>query len=156
MAKVELEVVKQAFNDLNIDHPVEDFIKSVEERQKAFEKQKKAEKAEKERIKDVNFVFESIPEGKTIDEFLDEWFEEYDSWDMFYDYDGIPDEGVSITELFLVGDKLYSVDLDCEAEWVGDWSVRKNLPGERSITRVEEVPSFELLERSEECARVKI
>lgn len=64
---------------------------------------------------------------------------------MVDDYDaGLPDEGVDYVEIVKVNDIFYKVEVHCEAEWVGDWSVRKNLPGDFTITKLHEVTEYSL------------
>ena len=55
------------------------------------------------------------------------------------------DDGSDDVMYFKVLDKFYEVELHCEAEWVSEWSVRKNLPGEISVTNVKEVTPLRIV-----------
>jgi hypothetical protein len=167
MTKVSLELVEKAFNDTGVDFPTREFIQIVERYQREEDEENERIRKEKEnkvreeaRIKETEYVFDAIPEEQTIDDFLDEWVEEVRDgdllWNLFYDPKGIDDDGETVDELFLVGDKLYRVSIHCEAEWVSDWSVRKNLPGDYSIESIEEIENFEIIERIENYAKFKI
>ena len=68
----------------------------------------------------------------------------------------MPDEGVDRIEYFKIGNEIYEVDLHCEAEWVGDWSVRKNLPGEVSATSIKKITDFEILQEYDGYVLFKI
>jgi hypothetical protein len=82
-----------------------------------------------------------------ISEFIQDKVENCD-WYDFIDEEYIPDEGADTEELFKIGDKLYNVKLHCEAEWCGDWSVRANLAGDISITEIEEITDYEVLQET--------
>lgn len=80
-----------------------------------------------------------------INEFINKVVRNADYHDFFYIEGGLPDKGVDDIDYYKVGDKIYEVSLHCEAEWVGDWSVRENLPGEVSLVSVLEITDFEIL-----------
>lgn len=119
-------------------------------------KEAEIEKLEAKRIKEeedsklcVEIVIDKLPDGKTVQEWYKEYINENYYGDAFYRSEGLPDEGDDLEEYIMIGDKLYLGDIHCEAEWVGDWSVRKNLPGEISVTKITEIKNFEVIEVKE-------
>ena len=165
MKNVSIEVLRKVYTDLKVEYPLEDFISALETESRAAqeEKDKSEEKKRLAKIEEakkiyVEHVFDVVPEEHKdcVEDYIDEIVSEMDLWEAFYDEDGMDDEGETITEFLLVGDKLYLVDIHCEAQWVGDWSVRKNLPGDISVESVKEVEGFDIIERTADGVRVKL
>jgi hypothetical protein len=157
MKKFSLETIKSVYFSTDFKLPFDDFVKELEaidKSEKVDEKKKKDDEAKK---REVHHVFSELPaDYESIDDFLEEKVDEYEWHDTFYDSDGIDDDGADTIEYFKVGDKIFEVDLHCEAEWVGDWSVRKNLPGDVSITDFNEITDFTILEEDENYLLIKL
>lgn len=99
-----------------------------------------------EAFKKIAYVEDRLPALKK-DETLEQVILKHTntlSSDMFYDEDGLDDSGADETVVFKVGEQFYEVDLHCTAKWIGDWSVRKNLPGKISIEDIREIKEFEM------------
>lgn len=108
--------------------------------------EKEIDRTNKESFKNTVCVSDILPalkEKETVKKVILKSLKDV-AHDMFYDEEGLDDEGADETVVFKIGDNFYEVDLHCEAEWVGDWSVRKNLPGELSVTSVKEIKKYEI------------
>jgi len=57
---------------------------------------------------------------------------------------GLDDEGQNYYEVLKINGTFYKAELICEAEWVGDWSVRKNLPGQSTVIELFEITDYVL------------
>ena len=161
MKKISIDAVETVLKSVSlcaVGWTTDEFIEECKkvEKELADEKKgkKKAEEEEARRFQEYEVV-KGTP-SDNMKQFFDEYFRNADMHDFFYDYDGLPDEGVDETFYYKVGDKLYLVEAHCEAEWVGDWSVRKNLPGEISATNVIEVEKFEIINEDDGLGKVKI
>jgi len=165
MKNVSIEVLRKVYTDLEIEYPIEDFLSTLEhhnniiqqEKDKIYEQNRLANIEESKKFY-VENVFDSLPEEHKdcVEDYIGKIVREMNLWDAFYDPDGIDDEGENMTEYFLIGDKLYLVDIHCEAEWCGDFSSRKNLPGAISVESVNEVEGFDIIHRSGDSARIKL
>lgn len=132
---------EQIIKTLNrLDFPLDKFFKVLEEERMLEDEIKRLQKQEEEKIKYIedDFDFDGLPFDTTPEKLIKSTLRDV-KHDMFYEYDGLPDEGVDRTIYVKIGDKIYEVKLHCEAEWVGDWSVRKNLPGDVSIISITEI-----------------
>ena len=132
------EQIEKSLNRLNI--PLNEFFKTLEEERMLEEEIKRLQKEEKAKIKYIedDFSFDDLPSGTTVKELIEETLDDV-KFDMFYDSDGLPDGGVNKTIYVKVGPKIWEVQVHCESEWVGDWSVRKNLPGDAHVNSMKEV-----------------
>lgn len=99
-------------------------------------------------------ILPALKEDENLKEVILESIEDV-SHDIFYEPDGLDDEGADETMVFKIGDAFYEVDVHCEAEWVGDWSVRKNLPGEVSIEAIREIKSFKIEKEEKDYIELK-
>ena len=55
---------------------------------------------------------------------------------------GLGDEGQDYYEILKINGTFYKAELFCESEWVGDWSVRKNLPSNSSVKELFEITDY--------------
>lgn len=158
MKNVSIKILRKVYGDLKIDYPIGDFIKALESESKAasekedrIEEEKRLAKIEEAKLFYVENYFETVPDNykDCIGCYIDEIVDGMDWWDTFYDYDGMDDEGETISQYFLIGEKLYLVDIHCEAEWCGDYSSRKNLPGPVGVESFVEVEGFDIVEKFE-------
>ena len=150
MTKELQKLIKEIFDENNIDFKVTKFLQILKEKEKKERDLKKQKTLEREKRQNLLC---SIEEVKDInDEYGSDWIleevisEEVDNYindkcclhDIF-GYDGYPDEGV--TEIFYAkyGDKYYELEIHCGAEWIGDWSVRANVPSDTTIKSVKEI-----------------
>ena len=158
ISKKTLEIVYKEFVPGTSFEDLYKQLERVEAEQKEIIKQEKIKKefeASKTIVLDSYYIIEN-DENQEIDLFLEYQVDIMD-WDSkFYEGDGIPDDGVDGEEYFLIDGKLYLVSLHCEANWVGDWSVRKNLPGDVNITNFYEIKDFDVIEKIGESIRIKI
>jgi hypothetical protein len=156
MKKYTKKAIQNTLDVLNI--PSDNFFSVLKEEKKKLKAIKEKEEIEANSVKKIykDHIFPELPESYEIDEFLEECVEENDYHDTFYEYEGMDDGGADDVVYFKVADKIYEVKLHCEAEWVGDWSVRKNLPGKVSITSIKEIENFEILTNDEDFIVFKI
>lgn len=149
MKKISVEVIKKILEDFNVNN-ISLIIDSMVIEEQAItdeiKDKKKKEKEELDSIKEVPFICDKLEDGIDYKEKIEELVDSFDWHDTFYDSDGMDDDGDDGVNYFLIENKLYMVELHCEAEWIGDWSVRKNLPGRVSVTEITEIPSFEIIE----------
>lgn len=144
--KYSVEALENVFNEQQIQFPFDKFYELVRKEELRLINVEAAKP--KFKTKEIHNIH-PLPEDSTaegIEEFIVETIEknadEGNYHDFFYDYEGLPDEGVDKIDYYKVGDKLYEIELHCSAEWVSDWSVRKNLPGDVSIGEIKEVKDF--------------
>ena len=158
MSKISIESIKEVFLEKNIQFPLDEFIKAVEQQEKNRKETKKAIEAAMPEIVDVysEAILPELEEDETVEEVIENAVDSNDYHDMFYDPDGLDDYGADDIAYFKVGDKFYEVELHCEANWVGDWSVRKNLPGEVTVLSVKELPVFKVLDENSNCISLEI
>lgn len=161
---IKLSLIKQVYNSLpRSGATYEEFEKALLAEIKKNEDKKQEEKALKEKLKreapkEVYIVIDEADEEDDVEEIISMYLKNDDGGmlsDRFFDEE-IDDDGADLTEFVLVNDKLYSVDFHCEAEWISDWSVRANVPGDVSVEKVTEITSFEILEKEKGWAKVKI
>jgi hypothetical protein len=153
--KIEISIIEKVYNNITTKISYDDFLKLlITETNSVKELKKKKEEEERSKIY-IDNVYPEIDEDISIDDYLEGIVEEYEWWDVFYDSDGMPDEGLDDDFYVMVGDKVYKIEVHCEANWVGDWSVRKNLPGDVTINDFNEV-NFELLEKHDGGAKIKL
>lgn len=77
-----------------------------------------------------------------LESFLDEG--NYDHTQCYIDYDkGVPDGGVDYDRLVKVNDKFYHVEVNSGAEWIGEWSMRKNVAGDATINKLFLITEYE-------------
>jgi len=155
-----LEAIEAVFNEKNISFPINDFVTAVKQKDKEIKKAEAAIEAAKPDVVDVNEneILPALVGDETVEEVIEAAVDlNSDNYhDLFYDSDGMDDEGADDTLYFKVGDKFYKVEIHCEAEWVGDWSVRKNLPGDISVISVEEILNYKVQEEKKEYITLEI
>lgn len=147
MEKYTLEDIQATLRENKI--PAATFIKSLNKQvdlRKAEEKRQKKLEAQKpiEVHIESDEIIKSPEDGMTHKEAIEDKVENNDYRDLFYDSDGLDDSGADDVVYFKVEDKFYEVEIHCEAEWVGDWSVRKNLPGDVSATKITELTKYKV------------
>ncbi len=127
--KVDFELVKQIYKSTP---NYEQFVKEIELQIKI----KKQLKENKSKLKNLEIYIEESEDDITT---IQEYVKELPYWDMYYDYDGLPDGGIFDEMYIKIKDIVYLVKLHCEVEWNGEWSVRKNLPDELKIIDITEI-----------------
>jgi hypothetical protein len=150
-----IEAIKNAIATLNINN--DEFFKVLnEETAKITEArvQKEVEKSKTKRIDD-DYFFE-LSEGDTIEEFFEELADDDNIREFFCCEDEIPDEGLEDVIYVKVGDKFYEVEIACDAEWIGDWSVRANVVGDVSINSFKEIEEYEIVSSDKYSITIKI
>jgi hypothetical protein len=162
MTKFSQKDIEEVFAEKEIHFPIEDFINSLN----VHVKRKKKEAAEIEAKKPLLVeicapaIITQLKEGETPEEAIKFSIKkdrnEHALWDLFYEFHGMDDDGSDDVMYFKVLDKFYEVDLHCEAEWVSDWSVRKNLPGEISVTNVKEVTPIRIVTEEDVYIQLEI
>ena len=148
-------ILEKVYKKMITEVSYEDFLDTLIAEVKEVKKNEDAlakEEASKITIEDI---YPELPKGTTYEEYIEEIVEENEWFDYFYDSNGMDDEGADYEYFIMVGDKAFQVDIHCKAEWVGDWSVRKNLPGEVSVVNITEL-KFELISKSDNSAKIKI
>ena len=151
------KLIEKAYKQNNIEFPYEKFFSTLKLQKEEEDNEKLKKKKEKENRRETEFVYPEQESNVFYEKFIKEKIKEYGNWyDDFEDGDGLPDEGVDRIEYFKIGNEIYEVDLHCEAEWVGDWSVRKNLPGEVSATSIKKITDFEILQEYDGYVLFKI
>ena len=106
---------------------LEDVIKILTKKSK---ERKKLKTYHADVLSDVNKI------KKTIKQII--WH------DYFYDKK-LPDKGFDFEIYYIIKSELYKVSLHCDVEWVGDYSVRKNLPENVSIISITKIENFEII-----------
>ena len=143
------EVVKRPEYTGKTKISTQEFTEGLEE--------KEIKRSKKESFKKTAHVEDILPalkEKETINKVVLKSIKDV-AHDLFYEEDGLDDEGADETLVFKIGDCFYEIDLHCDAEWVGDWSVRKNLPGKVSVEAVREIKEFQIESETEGCIELK-
>ena len=145
--KFKKEDIETVFKEKNIQFPLEEFIQALTQkelaRQKAYEEELAIEAAKPESFEIYKeAILEAPTPGTRVEDLIISAVKNNDYYDLFYDSDGMDDDGEDATVYFKVGDKFYKVEIHCEADWVGDWSVRKNLPGNVNVESIKEVSVY--------------
>lgn len=162
MTKFSQKDIEEVFEEQEIRFPIKDFMNALN----ANVTRKKREAAEIEAKKPLLVeicapaIITQLKEGETPEEAIKFSIKkdksEHALWDLFYEYDGMDDDGSDDVMYFKVLDKFYEVDLHCEAEWVSDWSVRKNLPGDISVTKIREVNPIRIVQEEDTYIQLEI
>ena len=71
------------------------------------------------------------------------------------DNDVMDDDGVAYIEVYTANGRYYKVELFCNAEWCGDWSVRANLPGDSNVTKIFEIVEYDVLVEKEDYITIQ-
>ena len=155
--KFELSLIKEVFETTFPELKFDDFEIALKQAIKKIKAEKKAIELEKAKIKEIFCVLQPS-DDMTDQELIELDAEENDWYDKFSDIGGgnFPDEGVQDTEYYLIGDNLYEVELHCDAEWIGDWSVRANVPSTVSVIKVTQITDFSFIIREDEYAQIKL
>lgn len=136
------EIIRKVFENNKIPFPADDFISALKDEKKLVDKRQE----EKEEIRKLTLTVHNIypATDMKIKQFLKQEVANLSDGyrDLFYDEDGMDDSGEDTEDYFKVGGKIYEVKLHCEANWVGDWSVRKNLPGEITMISFKELTDY--------------
>jgi len=162
MNKVEIfikEDIEKAFQEQNIQIPLEQFIDLVrvksKERKKA-EAVKKAAAKPKNRTVEIYNIHPALPsqEEKDVEAFLNTVVPKTNT-DLF-DHDDFPDEGADETDYYKIGDRIYEVEVHAEAEWYGEWSMRCNMPSDVSLVSFKEITDFKIKETGDGWLTISI
>jgi hypothetical protein len=148
-------ILEKVYKKMITEVSYEDFLDTLIAEVKEVKKNEDAlakEEASKITIEDI---YPELPKGTTHEEYIEEIVEENEWFDYFYDSNGMDDEGADHEYFIMIEDKAFQVDIHCEADWVGDWSVRKNLPGEVSIVKITEL-KYELISKKDNTAIIKL
>ena len=162
MTKFSQQDIEEVFEEQEIRFPIKDFMNALN----ANVRRKKKEAEEIEARKPILIevcapaIITQLKEGenpeKAIKFSIKKERNEHGLWDLFYDREGMDDDGSDDIMYFKVLDKFYEVELHCEAEWVGDWSVRKNLPGDISVTKIKEVIPIRIVQEEDTYIQLEI
>lgn len=153
MAKYDLTTIEKAFNEMNLNASFTDFKALLEQDKKAIKEKEKAEKARRDATKEVMDFYPAVPEGEDVDDFIRDTVPTID--DLFTCED--VEDGDAEREYYVkVGDKIYQLELTCEAEWVGDWSMRCNVPGTKEVGTIKEITDYEILNESDGYMQILI
>ena len=117
-------------------------------------KRKKKEAFKRKACIEAGDILPALKENETIEKVVLKSLEDV-AHDIFYEAGGLDDDGATETMVFKIGESFYEIDLHCEAEWVGDWSVRKNLPGDLSVLDVREIKEFTIEEQTKDYIELK-
>ena len=149
-------ILEKVYKEMITEVCYEDFLKSLiieVKKAKKIEDDLAKEEATKRYVEDI---YPELPKDITYKRFIEKIVEEKKWWDYFYEYDeSMDDDGADYEYYIMIGEKAFEVIVHCDAEWVGDWSVRKNLPGEISVSKITEL-KFELLSKTECSAKIKL
>jgi hypothetical protein len=121
IAEIDKELLKYEDTMLTID--------KLKKKRTSLERKLKQLQPKEIELDDYN---EYINETCSSIEELIEKAPELDFYDLFDDIE-ISDEGESKEIYISLDDKIYLVEVSCEAEWIGDWSVRANVPTDYSV-----------------------
>ena len=154
---MKLSIIKEVYNGLTELVTYDEFLrrlKVVDDEQKLIKYNKEEDEAKNIEVYDHFIIKDESTED--VGELLDNCVPDMDWFDTFYEEDGIDDDGEDIEEYMLVNDRLYLVQLHCTAEWVSDWSVRKNLPGDVTQHGFKEIEIDTISIDSDGDAKIKI
>lgn len=148
MTKELQEIIVEILNnsDINVKAFLQ-LIKKKEKEIKALKKQKASEKEKRQSllcsIKEVKDIENEYDSDWTLEDVISEEVDCYinDKLSLhdIFAQDDYPDEGVTGTFYIKYGDKFYELEIHCGAEWIGDWSVRANVPSGTNIKSVKEI-----------------
>jgi hypothetical protein len=143
MAKYSIEDIQATLAEYQVENP-DEFIKSLKQKDKDRKKAEDEKPIHVEVYSDA--IITELEHGWTPEEAIRESVSSAKNsdvyHDIFYDPKGLDDSGADATVYFKGMDKFYKVELHCKAEWVGDWSVRKNIPGDVSVTKITELTNY--------------
>jgi hypothetical protein len=151
MTKFSQKDIEEVFEEQEIRFPIVDFMNALNANVKRKEREAEEIEARKPLLIEVcaPAIITQLKEGETPEEAIKLSIKkdrnEHGLWDLFYESDGMDDDGSDDVIYFKVLDKFYEVNLHCEAEWVSEWSVRKNLPGDINVTNVKEVTPLRIV-----------
>ena len=151
----DIKIIEKVYKDKNISLPFADFLSGLQHELAIEQERILTEKKERESRLEGYHNHPDLDEtlGGTLslpitayEDFITKEVKAYREWyDTFMQDGGLPDGGVNKIEYFKVGNKIFAVKLHCESQWVGDWSVRQNLPGRVSVVSIKEIVDYELL-----------
>lgn len=149
MAKFTKEDIEEVFAEQEIKFPIDDFINALNANVKRKKKEAEEIEARKPLLVEIcaPAIITQLKEGQTPEEAIHHSVENDDHAysDLFYHEKGLDDDGADDTVYFKVLDKFYEVDIHCEAEWVSDWSCRKNLPGDVNVMDFREITPIKII-----------
>lgn len=139
--EAQLNSVQEDLLALQVERNV---IKDLEKKEKTLKKKIKDLKPVYVDVDDQPILSLSDPTEDSIDELKDEGLKIIGNYggDLFED--DFPDGGEDYEAHFLIGSKLFKSVIHFEAEWIGDWSMRCNVPTNPSMKSWEEIKDFEL------------
>ena len=79
------------------------------------------------------------PDVDMIGQLFEDKFEPYDIKEIFLGDDPLSDDGEDVEDYCLINSELYKFELHLEVEWVGDWSVRANVPDRFNLTKLTKI-----------------
>ena len=132
----------------------EDFLNTLITECKAVKKIEDDLTKEEATKRYVEFVYPKITDSTKYKAFIKKFVDDGYWNDVWSDVE-LSDDGDDYEFYIMIGDKVFETIIHCEAEWVGDWSVRKNLVGKISLSKITEV-KFELLSKTESSAEIKL
>ena len=149
MTKEFQELIIEIFDENNIDFNVVTFFQLVKEKKKRQKDLKKQKDVKRDKRKSLICSIEAVD---IEEEYGDDWTlediiseevgcyinDKLSTYEIFH-YDNYPDEGSTEILYAKCGDKYYELEVHCDAEWVGDWSVRANVTGSASVKSVKEI-----------------
>ena len=153
--KIDTSIIEKVYNKMITEVSYEDFLKTLITEVNEVKKNEDALAKEQALKRSIEDIYPEPPKDTTYEEYITTIVDANEWWDYFYDFYGIDDEGVDYEYFIMVGDKVFQVDVHCKAEWVGDWSVRKNLPGEVSVVNITEL-KFELISKTDNTVIIKL
>jgi hypothetical protein len=118
--------------------------------------EKELDRSQKESFKNICEVSYILPALKADEDIKDVIYElDDDIKEYFYEFEGLDDNGEDKVFIFKIGDNFYEVDIHCSANWVGDFSVRKNLPGDLSIVSIKEIKEYTIISSGDNYINLK-
>lgn len=147
--------IEMVFNKKNINISFKEFIDTLIIEENIVKQEQEAKIREEKSKIYIDEVYPPLDFGITIEDYIKNIIDNEEWYDVFAD-DDFPDEGIDENFYYMVGEKLYMVELHCDAEWCGDWSVRANLPGDVSVSTITEIEHFEILNKKKNSVTVKL
>lgn len=161
--KYKESTIRKVLNGFDLTLTIDDFIASMNkevEIEKVEENRLKEENRVKKEEEDskicVELIIDDLVEGENLKTRLVKYLTKEIYYKDAFSDKNFPDEGETIDDFVMVGNKLYKIKIHCSAQWYGDWSLRCNLPDEISVTETTKIKDFEVIDGDKEKGYINV
>ena len=144
---INIKTLEKVYSECGITTPFYDFISALKAEMKFNKQQKKLKRIEEASIIHIDYEFSEVK--IPIEDFIKNQIEEESDIlsDVFY-YEDFPDEGDDFYTYWKINDLYYEIIIHCYAEWISEWSARKNVIGDISLLSFKEIINYEIISDS--------